>query len=103
MPAKLTQKLIAGLVCPPGKRDQLVFDTEAKGLAVRVTAKGGKTFLAQYAVPSGKRRMPLGAFGSITLEQARQAARVILGERAKGRDPAAERKAEAEAARRAPG
>jgi hypothetical protein len=44
---KLTLNRIAGLKCPEGKRDMLVFDDEQRGLGVRVTASGGKTYLAQ--------------------------------------------------------
>jgi integrase len=51
-----------------------------------------------------KRREPLGAWGSLTLEQARAAVRVRMGEVAQGKDPLAERRAkraEAEAEREA--
>ena len=44
---KLTLNRIDILKCPEGKRDMLVFDDEQRGLGVRVTASGGKTYLAQ--------------------------------------------------------
>jgi len=44
---KLTQRRIEGLECPPGRKDILVFDDEQRGLAVRVMACGGKSYLAQ--------------------------------------------------------
>ncbi len=91
---KLTEKTIATLACPAGRKDRLVFDEAAPGLAVRVTAAGAKSFLAQYTRPGGrKRRVPIGRWGAVTLEHARAAARGILGDVAKGRDPAAERAA----------
>jgi hypothetical protein len=40
---KLTWRKIEGLECPAGKKDALVFDEEQRGLAVRLTAGGGKT------------------------------------------------------------
>ena len=78
----------------------LVFDDEQKGLAVRVTASGGRTYLAQYSYAGEKRRVPLGAFDAISLAQARTAARAIMGDAAHGRDPATERKENALAKKR---
>jgi hypothetical protein len=43
---KLTLARIGNLKCPAGKRDMLVFDDEQRGLGVRVTAGGSKTYLA---------------------------------------------------------
>jgi hypothetical protein len=57
---KLTQRKIENLECPPGRRDMMVFDYEQTGLGVRVTASGGKSFLAQYTLAGAKRRVPLG-------------------------------------------
>jgi integrase len=89
---KFTHRTIAAAVCPPSRKDALFFDTETRGFGVRVTAGGSKLFLAQFVADGGKRRMPLGAFGTVTVEQARNAAKSILGQAAHGADPAAERK-----------
>lgn len=83
------------LACPAGAKDTLVFDDEQRGLGVRVTAGGSKTYLAQYTISGQKRRIPLGSCSAISLAAAREAARAIFGEVARGRDPAAERKAAA--------
>ena len=88
---KLTQRKIENLECPPGRRDMMVFDDEQAGLGVRVTASGGKSFLAQYTLAGAKRRVPLGSCNAIPLASAREAARAILGDVAKGRDPAHDR------------
>jgi integrase len=93
---KLTETTITKLTCPPGKKDVLIFDEIQRGLAVRVTASGGKSYLVQYTVGGVKRRVPLGA---LTLALARSAAVKILGDVAQGVDPAAERKAKALAAK----
>jgi hypothetical protein len=77
---KLTWRKIEGLECPAGKKDALVFDEEQRGLAVRVTAGGGKTYLAQYTLAGRKRRVPLGAVTAISLDAARKATAAILGE-----------------------
>ena len=103
MPMKLTEGAIAALECPAGKRDAMVFDTEQKGLGVRLTRQGGKIFVLQWrdAVTRDKRREVLGAFGQITLKQARQAAQVRLGDVAQGIDPKAVRLAQQAVARAA--
>jgi len=92
---KLTLARIDKLACPEGKKDALFFDDEQRGLAVRVTASGGKSFLAQYTFAGGKRRIPLGGCDAVSLADARDAVRTIAGLVAQGRDPAAERKAAA--------
>ena len=89
---KLTQRRIELLECPEGKKDALVFDDEQRGLGVRVTASGAKSYLAQYALAGGKRRIPLGSCDAISLATAREATKAIMGDVAKGHDPAANRK-----------
>ena len=74
---KLTEDRITKLECPAGKKDVLVFDDVQRGLAVRITSSGGKTYLAQHTFGGSKRRIPLGA---PTLALARSAAAKILGE-----------------------
>jgi integrase len=98
---KLTQRSVESIACPPGKKDVLLFDGELRGFGLRVTASGGKMFLAQYTTVGGKRRMAIGPFGVLTVEQARRAAQAVLGEAARGGDPFAERKAKVDAARAA--
>jgi integrase len=90
---KLTDRFLTALTVEEGRKDRLVFDTACPGLGVRVTAKGTRTFLAQWTDPAtkGKVREPLGVWGSITIEQAREAARARFGAVAKGVDPKAER------------
>ena len=87
---KLTETQVAKFECPAGKKDVLVFDEVQRGLALRVTAGGGKSYLVQYTVDGAKRRIPLGA---LTLALARSAAAKVLGDVAQGRDPAGDRKA----------
>ena len=93
---KLTEEGIDALACEPGQKDRLVFDDTLPGLAVRITAAGGKSFLAQYTVAGQRRRVPIGRWGAVTLKAARNAARGILGDVAKGQDVAAVRTAKRE-------
>ena len=90
---KLTTRRIESLTCPADTKDALFFDDEQRGLGVRVTASGSKSYLAQYTLGGQKRRIPLGSCSAISLAAARGAAQAILGDVAKGKDPAAERKA----------
>jgi integrase len=101
--AKFTDRLIAELSCPSGKKDQIVFDTEVRGLGIRVSSSGRKNFLVQWRCPATgeSKRLPLGAYGNITLKAARDAARIALGQVAQGRDPAAERRARRDEAKHA--
>ncbi|MFN9905083.1 MAG: Arm DNA-binding domain-containing protein, partial [bacterium] len=72
-------------------------------MGVRLTRQGGKIFVLQWrdGITRDKRREVLGAFGQITLKQARQAAQVRLGDVAKGIDPKAVRMAQQAAAKAA--
>ena len=46
---KLTDRFLKDLAPEGGRKDRLVFDTESKGLGVRVTAAGAKTSTANTA------------------------------------------------------
>jgi len=61
----------------------LVFDGEQRGLGLRVTAGGSKTYLAQYNWHGQKRRIPLGSCSALSLAKARDAVRAIMGDVAK--------------------
>jgi integrase len=98
---KLTDRFLTGLKVGDGRKDRLVFDTACPGLGVRLTAKGTRIFIAQWTDQMTRRKVrePLGVWGSLTIDQAREAARVRLGAVAKGIDPKGERlrrRAEAE-------
>ena len=80
---KLTERKIEKLATEHGRKDRLVFDDEQRGLAVRVMAGGGRTFLCQYTLHGHKWRVPLGACSGVALSKAREAAAAI-GRRCKG-------------------
>ena len=91
--AKFSDRSIKALALEPGQKDRLVFDDEVRGLGLRITVKS-KTFLVQWTdkATARKVREAIGVWGSITIEQARTAARARLGEAARGVDVVAERK-----------
>jgi hypothetical protein len=51
---KLTERKIETLEVEQGRKDRLVFDDAQRGLAVRVTASGGRTYLCQYTLHGEK-------------------------------------------------
>src|SRR5215471_7067480 len=101
---RLTERLIAKAVAPPGKDEDWLSDSVAPGLLVRILRGGSRTYYFWYrSEPGGRRaekeRVRLGSFLSLSLKDARAAARVHAGEVAKGKDPARERKEQRRRAR----
>src|SRR5215469_10578138 len=90
---RFSDRFIASLKVQEGRKDRLVFDTACPGLGIRVTAKGTRTFIAQWTDPVTRRKVrePIGVWGNLTIDQAREAARSRLGDVAKGINPRAER------------
>ena len=89
----LTEDVVAKLSVEDGAQDRLVFDSVCRGFAVRVTKKS-RIFLVQWTDPTDPKkriREKLGVWGSLTVSKAREAARIKLGEVAKGNNPRAER------------
>jgi len=87
---KLTIQAVKALVPPKTKTGQtFVWDGELRGFGVRALPSGLKTFILQYRNSEGRsRRIVLGRFGVLTVEQARDKARIKLGLIAEGNDPA---------------
>jgi hypothetical protein len=86
---RLTKRVVDAL---PTDRDRVVFDAELKGFGVRVKAPGVKTFLIQFRNREGRsRRLSLGQYGPMTVDEARRSAIVELGRVAAGEDPALDR------------
>lgn len=90
---KLTDRTVAALACPPGRKDIMLFDADLKGFGVRVTAGGRRVWLHQYRVGAKVRRRPLGDWPNMTAAAARKAAERSRGAARGGADPVAERKA----------
>lgn len=63
------------------------WDDEISGLGVRVYPTGKKAFVLSYRVNSRKRLMTLGAYGVLTLDEARRKARAHLVKVEDGGDP----------------
>jgi hypothetical protein len=89
---KLTKRTVDSLEPRADRYD--VHDSEISNFMVRVTPNGTKTFAILYRAGKGRnaprRRLTLGVYGALTVEQAREAAKRELGRVANGEDPAAE-------------
>jgi integrase len=87
---KLTAKAVASLALPFGKADIIHFDDDVTGLGFRLRTSGDRvrrSWIAQYRVHGRTRRVLIGSAETVNAEQARAAARKILGEVALGGDP----------------
>ncbi len=88
--AKLNKRTVDALAAPASGQ-AFLWDTEIKGFGIRVGATGTKTFVIQYMNEEGRvRRVKIGRFGVMTVEQARELAKIQLGKVASGEDPAEE-------------
>lgn len=84
--ARLTKRTVETL--QTAQSDFLVFDSELRGFGVRVFPSGRKSFLVQYRNGGRTRRIKIGTFGALTADEARQQAKQLLGQVAKGENPA---------------
>jgi integrase len=89
--ARLTKRVVEGIA--PSDRDVIIWDTELRGFGCKITPKGRRSYLLYYRTVDGQQRKPaLGTHGALTCEQAREIARAMLADVARGGDPkAAER------------
>ncbi len=90
---KLTKTLLAGLVAPAAGKRQVIYDTETPKLAMRMTHTGVRAFYVVKRMGGAMVWLKLGTFPDMTCEQARNEAGKVLGEFAKGENPAAVKRA----------
>ena len=92
---RLTTRFIDSIKPPLSDRTEY-WDANTPGFGIRVAASGRKTWVLMYRVRGDTRlrRASLGTYPTLTLADARDAAKADLRAAAKGRDPAEERKAE---------
>jgi hypothetical protein len=94
---KLTKRVVDAEQPMLGRR-RTVWDGEIPGFGLRIEPSGQKVFIFRYRSGSGGRKahrrfVKIGQYGVITPDQARAAAKRLLGEVARGNDPASERAA----------
>lgn len=88
---RITNRTLAALKTtnPKGQR---FYDADLRGFGVRVMDDGSKHFEVRYGGRKNRRRLTVGRFGTLTLDEARTKAREILAAAELGGDPAAERR-----------
>ena len=85
-----SKRRLEALPTPQGGRVYW-YDTQAAGLAICVMPSGAKSFYVVKFYDGAKKRISLGKFPEVTVENARTSARELVGEIAKGNDPHAVR------------
>ncbi len=85
---KLTKRTVESL--PIEAKDYFVWDSQIAGFGLRVMPSGAKTYQVQYRKGGRTRRVSLGRHGTITAEMARKLALDVMGQVAKGDNPAEE-------------
>jgi integrase len=88
---KLTKRVVDAVRAAKG--EVFLWDDELPGFGLRVKASGAKSFLVQYRNANGRsRRLTLGRYGVLTVEEGRKEAKLALAEVVKGADPAESKK-----------
>jgi integrase len=72
----------------PGPRDVYGWDDKTRGFGIKVTPKGVRIYVLKCRAGRTQRWIVLGRHGPITADEARRKAKDLLGEIAKGKDPA---------------
>jgi integrase len=90
---KLTKTLLASLVAPAAGKRVVIYDTETPKLAMRMTHTSVRAFYVVKRMGGTMVWLKLGTFPDMTCEQARKEADKVLGEFAKGENPAAVKRA----------
>ena len=89
---RLTKSVVDGL--HPNGQDYVAWCRQLRGFGCRVRPSGHKSFIAMYRAGgrnSAARKVTIGAYGKITVEEARAEATKILAKAELGNDVAAER------------
>ncbi len=72
----------------PGERQKWVYDSTMPGLVMLVTPGGARTFYFAKRIDGRYRRVKIGRFPVLAIEQARRRAKQLVGEVAFGQNPA---------------
>lgn len=85
---KLTKSIIEKSAFPTGHAGRFViWDDEITGLGLRIYPSSKKAFILSYRIHKRKHLYTIGLYGRISLDDARRAARIKLGEIVQGNDP----------------
>lgn len=88
---RLTKRVVDAARATKG--DLFLWDDELPGFGLRVKTSGAKSFLVQYRNANGRsRRLTVGRYGILTVEEARKEAKLAFGDVVRGADPAESKK-----------
>ena len=86
----LTERIIRG--AKPGPKTVILWDDRVRGLGVRITRAGAKSFILNYRVAGKERRATLAPVGGVNLREARERAGAELANiKGGGADPLSRR------------
>src|SRR4029453_7197908 len=89
MSERLNDRRIAALPTPSlEQRQRDYWDGNLRGFGVRVSYGGKRFFVLRYRLNNRLRRLTLGPYPDLSLADARRQARAMLGDVARGDDPA---------------
>ena len=91
----LTEKRIRDL--NPGQKTRIMWDSTVKGLGVRITPNGVKSYILNYRFNGRERRMTLARVGEITLRNVRERAAMQRQRVREGHDPLEQKREREEA------
>ena len=99
---RVTKRSVDALRCPAGKDRVFLWDDSLSGFGVVAfpkrkdgdTERTKKVYIIQFRQKGRSRRMKIGEYGRLTPDQARSAAKKLLGAIEQGGDPIAERRGE---------
>lgn len=82
-----TIKALDGLTIPSNDSRPSYYDEQVNGLLVRVTNKGTKSFMVFRRINGKPKKVTLGTYPEMTIEQARRKARDVLSQISEGINP----------------
>ena len=88
---KFTEPRVESFTCEPGKNQSLFWDADTKGLCVRATAAGAKSYVFESRLNGRTVRLTVGGVESWPLQKARTEARRLQTLIDQGTDPRQER------------
>ena len=83
---RLTDVVVRSMTA--GERQTDHWCVTLRGFGVRVSPGGRKTFIVRYRLAGRRRRVSLGVYPAVSLADARRNAKRVLGDVARGQDPA---------------
>jgi integrase len=92
--ARISKRSVDALVCPKGRDREFLWDDALAGFGVAAFPSGKKSYVAQFRLAGRSRRSVVGDHGRLTPDEARSAAKRLLGAVEQGADPIAAKRAE---------